>query len=49
MLAGDKGKSEPAALQVRCGACGLTFASESEKQKHMELEHMKKRRPAGVR
>lgn len=49
MLAGDKGKYEPAALQVRCGVCGLTFANENEKQKHLELEHMKKRKPAGVR
>jgi len=49
MLAGDKGKQGPAVLQVRCQVCGLTFANENEKQKHLELEHIKKKKPAGVR
>jgi predicted restriction endonuclease len=49
MLAGEKDLSEAANLKIRCQVCGLSFANETEKQKHLELEHMKKKKPAGVR
>ncbi|MCI0558774.1 MAG: hypothetical protein MN733_09780 [Nitrososphaera sp.] len=49
MLDVDKSKKELVALKISCQVCGLTFANENEKQKHVELEHMKKKKPAGVR
>lgn len=49
MLTGEKDKSKPDTLKIRCEVCGLAFASEIEKQKHRELEHIRKKKPAGVR
>lgn len=49
MQAGEPGSSEPSAQKIRCQVCGLSFATELEKQKHLELEHMKNKKPAGVR
>ncbi|MGI0016717.1 MAG: hypothetical protein ACREBU_25110 [Nitrososphaera sp.] len=49
MIAQEKGKDEPAVAKLSCHICGLTFTNENEKQKHLELEHMKNRKPAGVR
>jgi len=48
MLTGDQRNNEPAALKIRCHVCGLELLNESEKQKHLELEHMKNEDPAGV-
>lgn len=38
-----------AEAKIRCHVCGLAFASESEKNKHLDLEHMKNEEPAGVK
>lgn len=46
MLTGDV--REPAGLKIRCQICGLELLTEAEKQKHIELEHMKNKDPAGV-
>ena len=49
MITGEEEKSKQDALKIRCELCGLTFLSENEKQKHLELEHIKNKKPAGVR
>jgi hypothetical protein len=46
---GESGTNESSAAKIRCHVCGLAFATEIEKQKHLELEHMKNKKPAGVR
>ncbi len=33
----------------KCEICGLTFASQNNRDKHIELEHEENKRPAGVR
>lgn len=48
MQAGEPSSRESGA-KIRCQVCGLAFATELEKQKHLELEHMKNKKPAGVR
>jgi predicted restriction endonuclease len=49
MLAGEGDKKKVDTVKIRCEICGLSFANENEKQKHLELEHMKGKKPAGVR
>lgn len=49
MIAGEKDKNKLDTIKIQCEVCGLAFASEIEKQKHRELEHIKKKKPAGVR
>ena len=49
MQAGEPRSNEPAQRKILCQICGLAFASEAEKEKHWELEHMKNKKPAGVR
>ena len=33
---------------LRCHICGITFATQQEKEQHMKLEHENKEEPAGV-
>jgi hypothetical protein len=49
MQAGGPKSNEHAAHKILCQICGLAFLSEAEKEKHWELEHMKNKRPTGVR
>lgn len=49
MVAGEKDEIQHVVMMIRCEICGLTFANKDEKQKHRELEHVRKKKPAGVR
>ncbi len=33
---------------LRCHICGITFATQQEKEQHMKLEHQNKEDPTGV-
>ena len=33
---------------LRCNICGITFATQQEKEQHMKLEHQYKEDPTGV-
>jgi len=33
---------------LKCQICGLTFATQQEKEQHMKLEHQNKEEPTGV-
>lgn len=42
-------RNESLPKKIVCQICGLAFESQGQKEKHWELEHMKNKRPAGVR
>ena len=33
---------------LKCQICGITFATQQEKEQHMKLEHQNKEEPTGV-
>jgi hypothetical protein len=35
-------------MEIKCDLCGITFATQQDKEEHMKLEHEKGQQPTGV-
>lgn len=48
MASSNEGQSKNQG-SYKCEVCGLVFANQNNRDKHIELEHEENKRPAGVR